>query len=128
VIIQPSAAILLVRRGDLAIAALRGMMMRKLLSRRRRASGNPVTVPNVDDRAPERVASLVAIAVQPSSRRMGVASELEGDFIQEAMVRGCSGVSLTVRPNNKAAIRFYEYAGWSPVRETGNAVIYYKQL
>lgn len=128
VIIQPSVAILLVGRSNLAIAAFRGMMS-KLFSLCRRAGRNTVTVTNADGRAPDRVASLVSIAVRASSRRMGVASGLEEAFIKEARSRGCSGISLTVRPDNKGAIRFYEHAGWSLVRRKAeDALSYYKQL
>jgi ribosomal protein S18 acetylase RimI-like enzyme len=58
------------------------------------------------------LATLLAIAVIPSSQGRGVGRKLEQQAVQAAVLAGFEGLDLYVHVGNSNAIKFYEGLGW----------------
>jgi ribosomal protein S18 acetylase RimI-like enzyme len=61
---------------------------------------------------------ILAIAVDPLSRRGGVGRLLMSAAESAAVAKGFSRMSLTVHPSNAAAVAFYESLGWVRVPDS----------
>jgi ribosomal protein S18 acetylase RimI-like enzyme len=109
------------------LPALMGMMVRpwlffdsrfrrvvaaRLLDYFKRAKLNRRPTKRVD--LPWPVFSLVGIAVSPSGRGQGIGKQLIAAFEQEVLARGGRTGRLSVYPDNAAARKLYERAGWQP--------------
>jgi len=90
-------------RKDMALGALSTM-----LGGREHTSDSSAS-PAHDE---SQTASLVSIGVHPSFRRMGIAQRLTGLFLGDALDRGSTRVTLSVREDNVAARRFYQRLHW----------------
>lgn len=79
---------------------------------------------------PSPTISLVGIGVQPESRGQGVGLALMTAFEEQATARAARSLRLSVYPDNDAARRLYEKAGWRPTAEpdSNQAMYYYKLL
>jgi len=73
-------------------------------------------------------ASLLGIAVHPSFRGQGVAERLQDAFLKLLKDRDVSWVRLSVKPDNKRAIAFYEKVGWVRTRSTTVKVSFLRRL
>ncbi|MDJ1158361.1 GNAT family N-acetyltransferase [Chelatococcus sp. SYSU_G07232] len=59
-----------------------------------------------------RLGRITSLAVQPQAAGNGIGRALLAALGEEAVRRGCSHLRLEVRPDNAAAIRLYERAGY----------------
>lgn len=73
-------------------------------------------------------ASLVGIAVATDLKSLGLGSRLLGAFEAVAVSAGYERGYLSVRPENVAARRAYERAGWSPAGPGRGEVLNYAKL
>ena len=63
---------------------------------------------------------ILNLAVSPSCRRQGIATNLLAETSRRARARGCQTAWLEVRPSNQAALALYTSLGFRPVmRRTG---------
>ena len=67
-------------------------------------------------------AHILNMTVSPAHRRQGLGSRMLGHLLLEAERAGLKGISLEVRPSNRAAIGLYRSAGF---RRTGLQRHYY---
>jgi len=79
---------------------------------------------------PSPTVSLVGIGVQPESRGQGIGLALIAAFEEQARARAARSLRLSVYPDNYAARRLYERAGWHPAVEPDSyqAMYYFKFL
>jgi len=61
-------------------------------------------------------ARLYSIAVMPACRGQGIARQLLSACEQTARQRHCSGMTLEVRPDNRAALQVYDQSGYRHTR------------
>lgn len=66
--------------------------------------------------APDGVAEILTVAVDPDHRRGGIGARLVGALLRDAAAAGARAVELEVRVGNVAAIHLYETAGFRDVR------------
>jgi ribosomal protein S18 acetylase RimI-like enzyme len=57
-------------------------------------------------------AEITELYVQPASRRRGVGTALVEAALEHVRERGCTELHLLVAPDNRAALSFYEAAGF----------------
>lgn len=81
-------------------------------------------------RLPRPINSLVGIGVSPEFRGCGVGEKLIKEFERATIANGLHSVCLSVYPNNSAARKLYERAGWQPGLEPENPdeVMYYTKI
>lgn len=58
--------------------------------------------------------SVLSIAVDPRTQRTGAGRALLAESSRIALSKGYGSLALTVDPQNRAAVVFYEREGWSP--------------
>lgn len=80
------------------------------LLKRRRRSPRPGPIPKESAEMPSF--GILAVAVDPTSKRGGVGRLLMVEMESAARRQGFSRMHLTVKPENLEAIRFYEHLGW----------------
>ena len=117
-------------------AAVRtGLLQRMLFFRRAiaalfgRGQGAQQQTQTLDLNVPDGAgARLNGIAVHPSCRGQGVAERLQDAFFKLLKDRDVSWVGLSVKPENKRAIAFYEKMGWERTRSTKAKVSFLHRL
>lgn len=79
---------------------------------------------------PRPINSLVGIGVSPEFRGCGVGEMLIKEFEKASITSGLQSICLSVYPNNFAARKLYEKAGWQPglEPEDPNDAMYYTKL
>ncbi|MCB0976752.1 MAG: GNAT family N-acetyltransferase [Acidimicrobiales bacterium] len=100
-------------------------VIRLMLGRRARPAGTPGVAET--NRAEVSFDSpsfgVLSIALEPSARGSGLASELIRAAEREAVAAGCGRMHLTVERNNRRAIRFYEREGWTQATTRDGATV-----
>ncbi len=71
---------------------------------------------------------LVVIGVNPKFRGKGLGSNLLQEFERLARIDGVQKISLTVKSNNKKAIKVYENNGWISGSQNEDSLNMYKKL
>lgn len=95
------------------------MALRSLVTHRQR------TIPAADaPAAGQAQAHLLSIGVHPDWRGAGIAEKLVDRYCDELWHDGIEWVSLSVRPENRGAVAFYEKTGWQRVGASATAVEY----
>lgn len=62
---------------------------------------------------PLRSFAILSIAVTPTARRTGIGRRLITEMEKTAVALGFDGMHLTVHPENRSAIDFYQRIGWT---------------
>jgi len=70
------------------------------------------TTPERPDRVPDGSFGVLAIAVAPHHRRLGIGSALFAEAERRARATGMHRLHLTLDPSNPGAVAFYEGQGW----------------
>jgi GNAT superfamily N-acetyltransferase len=83
-----------------------GLKLLKAFSKRKRPSAN-------SDPLRRGSFGILAIAVIPENQKLGIGKLLMDDAENEAVRLGFKKMHLTVNPQNRKAIRFYEKLNWS---------------
>ena len=87
--------------------------MRRLLPPSTQAS---LPVPQAPE---QRRFGILAVAVVPQYRRLGLGARVMEEAEKIARELGFAAMSLTVQPGNEPAVRFYERLGWAAVADGG---------
>lgn len=75
-----------------------------------------------------QVAHLLSIGVAEEYRGSGIAETLSEHFCTELKQVGIQTVYLSVLPDNKRAIRFYEKSGWLLAESEGGSLLFFKSI
>lgn len=111
------ACCLLRRPWIILEAARQGRLSSRLVRRvlRSGATEDPSAVSTPSTEPVTRPFGILAIAVDPRTRRAGVGRLLMNRMESAARHRGRTVMELTVHPSNRSAVAFYEQLGWCRV-------------
>lgn len=103
-------------RGLRALAGPKLASVLRLMFRQTRSASIAASRPAVAASLPGGPSfGILSIAVSPTARGTGAADDLMSAAESAAIMRGFELMNLTVNPDNRRAIRFYERLGWERV-------------